>query len=99
MAYTYEWTDADQSSLRRTDEAGNVAFVPAAPGNRDYAEFVASGAVAEPYVAPFTAKPSDEEIRRAYQEESDPLYFKWQAGEGTEQAWIAKRSEIAARYL
>ena len=52
MTYTYTWTDADQSSLRREDEEGNVAFVPAAPGNRDYAEFVASGAVAAPYVAP-----------------------------------------------
>ena len=52
MTYTYTWTDADQSSLRREDEAGNVAFVPVAPGNRDYAEFVASAAVATAYVEP-----------------------------------------------
>ena len=57
MTYTYEWTDADQSSLRRTDEAGNVAFVPVAEGNRDYAEFVASGAVATAYVAPAYVAP------------------------------------------
>ena len=79
-----------------------MAFVPVAPGNRDYEEFVASGAVAEPYVAPFVAGPSadeiEEEIRHAYQEESDPLYFKCQAGEGTEQAWKAKRDEIHNRY-
>ena len=52
MTYTYTWTSAEESSLRREDEAGNVAFVPVAEGNRDYAEFVASGAVATAYVAP-----------------------------------------------
>ena len=31
-------------------------------------------------------------------EEADPLFFKWQAGEGTEQDWRAKRQEIKARY-
>ena len=30
----------------------NVATVPCDPGNRDYAEFVSSGATAAPYVAP-----------------------------------------------
>lgn len=98
MTYTYTWTSAEESSLRREDEAGNVAFVPVAEGNRDYAEFVASGAVAEPYVEPYSAGPSEDEVRRAYQEESDPLYFKWQAGEGTEQAWKDKRDEIHNRY-
>ena len=50
--YTYEWTDAEQSGLRRTDAEGNTAFVPADPGNRDYAEFLSSGATAADYVAP-----------------------------------------------
>ena len=50
--YTYEWTDAEQTSLKRTDAEGNVAFVPTDPGNRDYAEFVSSGATATDYVAP-----------------------------------------------
>ena len=31
----------------------------------------------------------------AYQLEADPLFFKWQAGEATEQEWLAKRAEIA----
>ena len=52
MAYTYEFTDAEESGLRRTDEDGNVAFVPADPGNRDYAEYLASGDTAAAYVAP-----------------------------------------------
>lgn len=56
-AYSYEWTDAEQSSLKRTDAEGNVAFVPAAEGNRDYAEFLSSGAVATAYVEPPAPKP------------------------------------------
>jgi len=66
MTYTYEWTSAEESSLRRTDEEGNVAFVPVAPGNRDYEEFVASGAVAEPYVAPPKPEPltTEEKVNR-----------------------------------
>ncbi len=52
MAYTYEFTDAEESGLRRTDENGNVAFVPADPANRDYAEYLASGITAASYVAP-----------------------------------------------
>ena len=50
--YTYEWTDAEQSGLRRTDAEGNVASVPTDPGNRDYAEFLSSKATAVAYKAP-----------------------------------------------
>ena len=52
MTYTYAWTNAEQSSLKRTDENGNVSFVPADLGNRDYAEFVSGVATADAYVAP-----------------------------------------------
>ena len=34
----------------------------------------------------------------AYRAESDPLYFGWQRGENTEQAWLDKVAEIRARY-
>jgi len=34
----------------------------------------------------------------AYVAESDPLFFKWQRGEGTEQAWLDKVAEIKQRY-
>lgn len=34
----------------------------------------------------------------AYQREADPLYFQWQAGESTQEAWQAKRAEIRERY-
>ena len=52
MAYTYTWANAEQSGLRREDANGNVAFVPAAAGNRDYDEFISSAATAAAYVAP-----------------------------------------------
>lgn len=34
----------------------------------------------------------------AYRDEADPLFFKWQAGEGTKEDWEAKREEIRSRY-
>jgi hypothetical protein len=34
----------------------------------------------------------------AYRDESDPLFFKAQRGEGTMQEWLAKVEEIKARY-
>ena len=53
--YTYTWADANQTSLKREDTDGNVAFIPTDPANRDYAEFLASGAVAKlPSEAPIT---------------------------------------------
>jgi len=52
MSYTYTWSDADQTSLKREDSNGNVAFVPTDPANRDYAAFLSSGATAADYVEP-----------------------------------------------
>ena len=52
MSYTYTWTDAEQTGLRRENTDGNVAFIPADPANRDYAAFLASGDTAADYVAP-----------------------------------------------
>lgn len=51
-AFTYEWTDAEKTTLKRTDSEGNVAFVPTDPGNKDYAKFLSSGATAAAYVEP-----------------------------------------------
>lgn len=34
----------------------------------------------------------------AYLNESDPLFFKWQRGEATQQEWLDKVAEIKARY-
>jgi hypothetical protein len=54
------------------------------------------------YVTPPPHVPTREEQeanrQAAFQSEADPLFFKWQAGEGTETEWKAKREEIRARY-
>jgi hypothetical protein len=34
----------------------------------------------------------------AFRSEADPLFFKWQAGEGTEAEWRAARDAIRARF-
>lgn len=53
----------------------------------------------EPPQPPAEYQPSIEVQRRtAYAAESDPLFFKWQRGEGTQEAWLAKVNEIKARY-
>jgi hypothetical protein len=36
--------------------------------------------------------------RTAYESEADPLFFKWQRGEATEQEWLDKIAEVKARY-
>ena len=36
--------------------------------------------------------------KAAYIAEADPLFFKWQAGEGTQEEWQAKREEIRDRF-
>jgi hypothetical protein len=49
---------------------------------------------------PVTPTREEQEALRhaAYTAEADPLFFKWQAGEGTEAEWLAKREEIRNRY-
>lgn len=55
-----------------------------------------------PYVKPLPVAPTkaEQEAKRhsAYTAEADPLFFKWQAGESTEEEWKAKRQEIRDRY-
>jgi hypothetical protein len=36
--------------------------------------------------------------QQAYQAEADPLFFKWQSGESTQEQWQAKRNEIKNRF-
>ena len=36
--------------------------------------------------------------KQAYREESDPLFFKWQRGEATQQEWLDKVNEIKQRW-
>jgi hypothetical protein len=52
MTYTYTWANPEQTSLIREDENGKTVYIPADPANRDYAEFLESGATAGDYVPP-----------------------------------------------
>jgi hypothetical protein len=47
-----------------------------------------------------TPTQAEQEAQRqaAFQSEADPLFFKWQAGEGTEAEWLMKREEIRNRF-
>jgi hypothetical protein len=40
----------------------------------------------------------DGALRVALAEEADPLFFKWQRGEGTEADWLARIAEVKARF-
>jgi hypothetical protein len=35
---------------------------------------------------------------QAYAQESDPIFFKWQRGEATEEEYLAKVEEIRSRF-
>lgn len=40
----------------------------------------------------------EEQRREAYAAESDPIFFRWQRGEATQQEWLDKITEIKARF-
>lgn len=66
MTFSYTWSNAKQTTLKREDTDGNIAFVPTDPANRDYAEFLKSGATAADYVAPSApVEPTAEEKLKA----------------------------------
>lgn len=44
-----------------------------------------------------SAQEQDESRRIAYAKEADPLFFKWQRGEATQQQWLDKVAEIKSR--
>lgn len=66
MSYTFEWANAEQTVLKRIcSEHGDCAWVPADPANRDYAEFLATGASAADYVEPPASAPQTPEEKLA----------------------------------
>lgn len=93
-------------------EHPSYGWIPftASPDDADGADIYAQ-AVAGEYgqVAPYVVPPVPELIpptqaqidamrKAAYQSEADPLFFKWQRGESTEQAWLNKIADIRQRY-
>jgi hypothetical protein len=53
---------------------------------------------APPDPVPLTQEQIDAMRKAAYQAEADPLFFKWQRGESTEQAWLDKIAAIRQQY-
>ena len=78
----------------------------------DYFEVITNAQTGEQTIRPYTEEEiaaieaaniptrEQQEANRqaAYTAEADPLFFKWQAGEGTEEEWKSKRQEIRDRY-
>lgn len=89
--------------LTTTPEVVRLAdgtIIPADPGNTDcqqYLAWLAAGNTPEPANPP--PAPDYSALRRAdYAAEADPMFFKAQRGEATQQQWLDKVAEIKARY-
>ena len=55
--------------------------------------------IAPEVIVPDVAELTVDELRQAaYAAEADPLFFKWQRGEATQQDWLDVIAEIKARY-
>lgn len=46
----------------------------------------------------FTRQKVERQRQHAYRTESDGLFFKWQAGEDTEQTWLAARAAVKTKF-
>jgi len=81
--------------------ASDNASIPNDERNRDwceYLEWVDAGNTADPYVPePVTVEQVEAQRRQAFVTESDPLFFRWQAGSGVEQEWLEAREAIQSR--
>ena len=51
MAIAYTWANTEETLLIAEDETSR-SYIPADPANRNYAEFLSSGATAAAYVEP-----------------------------------------------
>ena len=92
-----DYTLSESGVIRTSDNAS----IPDDDGNRDwraYQEWVNAGNTAAPYVPePVTINQVQAQRRQAFAQEADPLFFKWQVGSGTEQAWLDAREAVQAR--
>ena len=98
MTTSESYTLTEHGVIRGSDNAS----IPNADGNRDwqaYQEWLAGGNTPAPYVPePVTVEQIQAQRRQAFQQEADPLFFKVQRGEATEQEWLGKVQQIRERY-
>ena len=98
MTKSESYTLTEHGSVTR---ASDKASIPNDDGNRDwreYLEWIDAGNTATPYTPePVTIVQVEAQRRQAFVTESDPLFFRWQAGSGVEQAWLDARAAVQAR--
>ena len=98
MTTSESYTLTENGSVTR---ASDNASIPPDDRNRDwreYLEWVADGNTVAPYVPePVTVEQVQAQRRQAFAQEADPLFFRWQAGNGVEQAWLDAREAVQAR--
>jgi hypothetical protein len=83
---------AFSDEIQAPDDSAEVPFAP----NHYLQRWDATN---EEWLAPvFPNEVINKKKQAAYQSESDPLFFKWQRGEATEQEWLNKVAEIRARF-
>lgn len=78
------------------DEAGAAIYAAAVAGEYGPVAGYTQPQPTEPI--PPTKEQIDSMRKAAYQADADPLFFKWQRGEATQQQWLDKIAEIRARY-
>ena len=96
----YWQTNADVPEHIKSRYPEGTVEVPLKPGadyEWDGSEWVHTPPDPEEILAAERAA-AESNRQAAYTQEADPLFFKWQAGEGTKEKWEAKREEIRARY-
>jgi hypothetical protein len=98
MKSAYKQTNSD-FVLRVSDGV----LIPPDAANTDYQRYqqwLAEGNTPDPVDPPDPLTPEQIVALRqsAYQAESDPIFFKWQRSEATQQEWLDKIAEIKARY-
>ena len=98
-----EWNvyPVQQVEKPQTDHTKNVAEgTPAQQDGQWVQVWEVTDATQEEIDQRITEKNAQAESNRAkaYRNESDPLFFKWQRGEATGQEWLDKVAEIKLRY-
>ena len=94
------WINEDKTILAYTEDSGHVVIVE--PGHLDWDALSIRNDILPYEPPPPPPPPTQEQIdamrQTAYQQEADPIFFKWQRGEATEQQWLDKIADIRARY-
>ena len=84
-----DWSDPD---------GRETVLAPRGAGIEIGAQRQPDGSWAMPAPPPPTREEQQANRQAAYTQEADPLFFKYQRGEATEQEWLDKIEEIRARY-